>query len=155
MKRVYLAGPITEDPDTHNWRKKVAKLLGDKFAVDDPCASKFDREMLKEADGDAQKVHEIALSHQSEILLPKSYQSVENCDIILVNFTILPSDRPVIGTLMEIAWAWMLHKVIIVIEPKETNSFMWHPMVNSCTNAKAETLEEAVEVIKEFFTTRR
>ena len=153
MKVVYLAGPITEDPETHQWRRKVAKLLGDKFTIDDPCASKFDRETLKEAGGNAEKIHVLVEQHQSEILLPKSFQSVEKCDIILVNFSIEPTDRPIIGTIMEIAWAWANHKVIIAIDGK--GYYTKHPMVTGTVNAWAQTIEEAVEIVQEFFTTRR
>jgi len=151
--RIYLAGPITEDPETHRWRRIAVKLLGEKFECDDPCASKFDRETLKEADGDAKKIHLLVDQHQAEILLPKSYQSVEACDIILVNFSIEPTDRPIIGTVMEIAWAWSLHKTIIAIDGK--GYYTRHPMIKGTVNAWAESLEEAVDIIKEFFTTRR
>lgn len=151
--RVYLAGPITEDPETHKWRRVAAKLLGDKFECDDPCASKFDRETLKEAGGDAEKIHALTAIHQSEILLPKSYRSVEKAGIVLVNFSIEPSDRPIIGTVMEIAWAWANRKVIIAI--KGPGYYTKHPMITGCVNAWADSLEEAVEIIKEFFTTRR
>ena len=148
-RQVYLAGPITEDPETHRWRKQAAKLLGDKFFCDDPCASKFDREMLKEGE----KIYERAVSHQAEVLLPKSFQSVENCDIVLVNFAIEPKDRPVIGTIMEVAWAWILHKVIIAIDGQKY--YTEHPMIKGTVTAWAESLEEAVAIIKEFFTLRR
>lgn len=151
--RVYLAGPITEDPETHQWRRKATKLLGEKFVIDDPCSSKFDRESLKEAGGDAEKIHALTAKHQSEILLPKSFQSVEKADIVLVNLAIEPSDRPIIGTIMEVAWAWANHKVIIaVVGP---GYYSKHPMITGTVNAWAPTVEEAVEIIKEFFTTRR
>jgi nucleoside 2-deoxyribosyltransferase len=153
MKIVYLAGPITEDPETHHWRKKAIRLLGDRFECDDPCSSKFDRETLKEADGDAKKIHNLVDKYQAEILLPKSFQSVAKCDIVLANFAIEPSDRPIIGTLMEVAWAWQLHRVIIAIDGK--GYYTRHPMIRGTVNAWAESLEEAVEIIKEFFTSRR
>ena len=153
MKKVYLAGPITEDPKTHQWRREVRKALSEKFIIDDPCASKFDRETLKEADGDAVKIHELVDQHQSEILLPKSYQSVLACDIILINFSIEPTDRPIIGTVMEIAWAWALHKTIIAIDGR--GYYTRHPMIKGTVNAWAKNLEEALEIIAEFFTTRR
>lgn len=153
MKRVYLAGPITEDPKTHQWRREARKELSEKFVIDDPCSSKFDRETLKEAGGDATKIHELVDQHQSEILLPKSYQSVAACDIVLVNFAIEPTDRPIIGTIMEIAWAWALHKTIIAIDGR--GYYTRHPMIKGTVNAWAENLEEALEIVTEFFTTRR
>ena len=153
MKRIYLAGPITEDLRTHQWRRAARKELSEKFIVDDPCSSKFDRDSLKEAGGDATKIHELVDQRQSEILLPKSYQAVLACDIILVNFSIEPTDRPIIGTIMEMAWAWALHKTIIAIDGQ--GYYTRHPMIKGTVNAWAENLEEALEIIVEFFTTRR
>ncbi len=153
MKRVYLVGPITEDPKTHQWRKEAIKKLGDKFDIDDPCSSKFDRDVLKEADGDAKKIHELTDKHQAEILLPKSYQSVREADIILVNFLIEPSDRPMIGSLMEIAWAYHSHKTVIAI--RGPGYYSRHPMIVGSVHAWANDLDEAVAIIKEFYTTRR
>lgn len=153
MKRVYLVGPITEDQRTHQWRKEAIKKLGDKFDCDDPCASKFDRESLKEANGDAKKSHTIVEEHQAEILLPKSFQSVSECDIMLVNFSIEPSDRPMIGSLMEIAWGYDLHKSIIAV--RGTGYYSRHPMIIGCVHAWGNDLDEAIEIIKEFYTIRR
>jgi nucleoside 2-deoxyribosyltransferase len=153
MKKVYLAGPITEDPRTHQWRREAAKKLGEKFEIDDPCASKFDRETLKEAEGDAEKIHKLVDQHQSEILLPKSYQSVVKSDIILVNFSIEPTDRPIIGTVMEIAWAYVQHKTVIAI--KGPGYYVHHPMITGAVHAWADTLDEAIEILKEFYSTRR
>lgn len=153
VKRVYLVGPITEDPRTHQWRKEAIKKLGDKFECDDPCASKFDRDTLKESDGDPQKIHELVDKHQSEILLPKSFQSVEKCDIILANFAIEPIDRPIIGSLMEIAWGYTMHKSIIAV--RGAGYISRHPMILGCVHAWGNDLDEAMEIIKEFYTTRR
>ena len=153
MRKVYLAGPITEDTRTHQWRREVSRALSEKFIIDDPCSSKFDRDLIKEGDGDSKRFYELVEQHQSEILLPKSYQAVENCDIILVNFAIEPIDRPIIGTVMEIAWAYALHKVIIAIDGQ--GYYTKHPMITGAVNAWADTLEEAIEILNEFFTSKR
>jgi len=151
-KRVYLVGVISEDPETHRWRKEATRLLGDKFIVDDPTSSKFDRETLKEAAGDAEKIHALVELHQSEILLPKSFQSVENADIILSNLQLQAVDRPMVGSLMEIAWAFAMHKTVIAI--KGTSYYSRHPMIKGSVHAWADTIEEAVYIIKNFYSKR-
>ena len=151
-RRVYLVGVISEDPETHHWRKEAVKILGDRFIVDDPTSSKFDKETLKEADGDATKIHALVDQHQSEILLPKSFQSVEQADIILVNLAIEAKDRPMIGSVMEVAWAYAAHKTVIAI--RGTSYYSKHPMIKGAVHAWSDTLEEAVGIIKEFYSKR-
>lgn len=109
--------------------------------------------MLREADGDAEKIHKLVEAHQSEVLLPKSYQSVERCDIMLVNLAIEPVDRPIIGTVMEIAWAYDMHKTVIAV--RGTGYYARHPMVTGSVHAWADTVEEAIGIVKEFFVTTR
>jgi nucleoside 2-deoxyribosyltransferase len=151
--KVYLAGPITEDSRTHQWRTEATHKLGSHFEIDNPASSKFDVESLKEAGGDPETIHNIVDRHQSEILLPKSYQSVSQCDILLVNFAIEPKDRPMVGTIMEVAWAYLTHKTVIAI--RGTGYYTRHPMIKGAVHAWADDLTEAIGIIKEFFTKGR
>ena len=151
-KRVYLVGVISEDPITHQWRREVAKKLGESFVIDDPTLSKFDKETLKEAAGDAEKIHDLVDKYQAEILLPKSFQSVQQADIILINLSIEAKDRPMIGSIMELAWAFSMHKTVIAI--RGTNYYSRHPMVRGAVHAWAENLDEAIGILKEFYSRR-
>jgi nucleoside 2-deoxyribosyltransferase len=153
MNTVYLVGVISEDPKSHEWRREAKRLLRDKFVVNDPTSSRFDRETLKEAEGDADKMHKLVSEHQAEILLPKSLQSVQNCDIVLINLDLQAKDRPMVGSIMELAWAFMLHKTVIAI--KGGSYYSYHPMVQGCVHAWAKSVAEAAEIIREFFTTER
>jgi nucleoside 2-deoxyribosyltransferase len=153
MKIVYLVGVISEDPKSHEWRKEAKHLLKDKFEINDPTSSRFDRELLKEADGDADKMHKLVAEHQAEILLPKSFQSVQAADIILINLDLQAKDRPMVGSIMELAWAFLLHKTVIAI--KGDSYYSYHPMVQGCVHAWAKNVTEAAHIIREFFTTER
>jgi nucleoside 2-deoxyribosyltransferase len=144
---------ITEDIQTREWRKEATKLLKDKFEVDDPTRFKFDREVIKEADGNAEKMQKLVAEHQAEILLPKSFQSVQKADIILANLALDANDRPMVGSLMEIAWAYAMHKTIIAI--KGTSYYSQHPMIKGAIHAWANDVEEGCNIIREFFTTGR
>jgi len=150
MKTVYLVGVISEDPKSHKWRKEATKLLRGKFRVLDPTSSKFDKETLREADGDAEVLHKLVDQHQSEILLPKSFQSVEGSDIVLVNLGLEASDRPMVGSIMEMAWAYHSNKTIIAI--KGDTYYCRHPMIKGCVHAWADTVKEACDIIELFFT---
>jgi len=150
--KVYLVGAISEDKATHEWRIWATKRLKDKFDINDPAASKFDRETLKESGGDYEKMRKLVASHQAEILLPKSYQSIERADIILVNLALEPKHRPMIGTLMEIAWAYYAHKTIIAI--RGDNYYSKHPMIVGCIHAWGDSVDEVVAILEEFFTSK-
>lgn len=147
MKRLYLAGAISADPETQDWRKYVVKRLGDTFEVDNPAMSKFDKEAYKEGKEDPEGFYKKQLGKNAEIFLPKSYQAVAKCDIFLVNLLIDPPGHA--GHIMELAWAWQLHKTIIAIRGEGFLSN--HPMVRSCVNAWAEDEEEACDIIRMFF----
>lgn len=149
-RRVYLIGVISEDPSTHAWRREASKLLGDNFLADDPSATKFDRSTLKEAGGDTEIMQKMYDMHESEILLPKSYQAVESCDIVLVNLQIAGQGH--VGHIMELAWAYMLHKPVVAIRGSDFRSK--HPMVKGIVHSWADTVEEAVSIIKLFYAKR-
>jgi nucleoside 2-deoxyribosyltransferase len=150
--RVYLVGVISEDKITHEWRKEAAKKLGSNFVVDDPTSTKFDKESWKEASGDSDKLHEIYELHQTEILLPKSHQSVAKADIILANLAIEASDRPMIGSIMEIAWAYHQNKTVIAI--RGSSYYSKHPMIRGAVQAWVDSVEEACILVKEFFSSK-
>ena len=149
MSYVYLVGAITEDPITREWRRTAIKKLRHIFEIIDPTASKFDKELLKESKEDSKEFYRRVAQKESEILLPKSYGAVEKATIILANFSLEPKDRPMVGSLFEIAWAWQLHKTIIAI--KGNNYYSFHPMILGAVNAWADDLDEACEIIIEFF----
>ena len=150
MKRVYLVGTISEDIKTRTWRKEATKLLKDKFEIDDPSSSIFDKGLLKEANGDYEKMQKLIGERQSEILLPKSFQSVMNADIILVNLSMKSENRPMVGTFFELAWAYQNNKTIIAI--RGTSYYSFHPMVLGCVHAWSNNVQEATDIIREFFT---
>jgi hypothetical protein len=147
MNTIYLVGVISEDPKTHEWRKEATRLLKDKFIINDPTVSRFDKESLKESNEDEDRIKTFVASHQAEILLPKSYQSVETADILLINFDLYKEGHA--GHLMELAWGYQLHKIIVAI--KGSTYYSYHPMVRGAVHAWAGNVKEACEIIKEFF----
>lgn len=141
MKRIYLVGVISDDGITHDWRKEATKLLGDKFEIDNPVKTRFDQAAINN------EVEKKIMSKRA-ILLPKSLQSVEMADIILVNLGIYEKGHA--GHIMEIAWAYYLNKTIVAI--KGDSVYYRHPMIRGAVTVWCETVEESCHVIKEFFT---
>lgn len=146
-KRIYLAGNISSDPATYKWRDKATKLLEEEYTVLNPANNKFNRGLLKAYKENPEEFKKGAIDKR--ILVVKDYQLVAGSDIILVNMQIITPEKPVIGTLFELAWAWYLKIPVIAIIAD--NWFCQHPFTVASFSATADSLEEAVHLIKYFF----
>jgi len=148
---VYLVGALTEDPATHLWRDMAADLLSSYFEINNPGNSLFDKRILEKSGGVSEKFYKFVRREASDILLPKSFMSVLHSDIILANLELEPLDRPLIGSIMEIAWAFDHNKTIVAI--KGDNFYCKHPMIVKAVCAWAKDVKEACDIIKQFFCT--
>jgi len=148
-RKIYLAGNISSDPETYKWREEATKLLKDKYTILNPAANKFNKTLIKDHKGDAGGFLEEAIGKSQAILITKDFALVNSADIILVNLQIVTPEKPLIGTLFELSWAWLLRKPIIAI--MGNNIYSKHPFVTCAISAKVNSVEEAAEVIKEFF----
>ncbi len=155
MKTVYLAGPITGLSFTGatDWREQFQHKLGVYIKAMSPLRSKDYLKNEKSigdsyeagsnhSAGPSQLVH--VMSGQKGITTRDRYD-VMTCDVILVN--LLGATRVSIGTVMEIAWADMLRKPIVLVMEKEGN-LMDHAMVRESCGFRVETLDEAAAVIR-------
>jgi nucleoside 2-deoxyribosyltransferase len=149
VKTVYLAGTISADRETHEWRKQATKLLEQGMDVIDPGKSIYDRWIMRTAKGDHDNFNGIVQSEDTKLLLCKSRKGVMESDVVLVNFKIEPVGRPMIGTIMEIAWAWE-HNIPIVAIPGE-GFYNKHPMVRAAVTMWVLNLALACTSIREFF----
>lgn len=151
-KVIYLAGVISENHESHKWRRTIYRKLSDQFIIDDPCRSLLDREGLKKMDDEDEHSEQTWIdyirSRPSGILLPKSYQAVNKADIIIINLRIYQEGHA--GHIMELAWAYGLHKTVIAIGD-ESCVYGKHPMVNASVHAWVKNEEEAVALVKEYF----
>jgi hypothetical protein len=127
VKTIYLAGPINgcSDEEACGWRRDAKELLGPEYLVKDPMVRDY---RGKEANNYTELVNAdlkyIALSY-----------------IILVNAT-----RPSWGTAMEMAYAHMMHKLIVVVAPEGPIS----PWVHHHSNIIGRSLSAAIHHLKIF-----
>lgn len=151
-KRIYLAGNISADPATYKWRDEATKLLEKDYTILNPAANKFNKEMLKahRKEGDQEKFVEDAVNRSQHVLIVKDYQLIASADIILVNVQIVTPEKPPLGTVFELAWAWQLKKPVIAIVGD--NLYSKHPFPAAVFSATAETVSEACGLIQYFFT---
>lgn len=144
MKTVYAAGPITglSFGNATDWRQELFdRLSKNNIKVLSPLRAK---DYLKDEQviGDSYEQH--VLSSQRGITA-RDRNDVINCDAILVN--LLGATRPSFGTVMEIAWADMLRKPIVLVMEKEGNIHD-HAMIRECSPFRVETLEQACTVLR-------
>jgi len=150
---VYLAGNISEDDRTYEWREEFISYFtgSDNIVIVNPCANSFNQSMRQSAK-DGLEFTKKASQISQGILRPKDYQLVKMCNAIVVNLALVSPEKPMIGTIQELTWAHDIFYVpVIAITEGVTNIYTVHPWVTECCSAKVETVEESAEIIKTFF----
>lgn len=84
------------------------------------------------------------ISNPKAIVGRDSYDVISS-DVILVN--LLEAKRISIGTMFEVAWAWLLRKPIILIMEKDGNIHMHGFVTETCTYW-VEDLNQGIELVK-------
>ena len=136
---VYLAGSISKDVRTYEWREEFETLMMDdpNFVVVNPCKNRFNQS-LRDYDGDNTAFIKEAVARSQGILKPKDYKLIEMCNIIVVNFAIYVPSKAPLGTIFECCWARDdLNIPVIGIEGDARN---WIP----------PTKEERVKIAQEY-----
>jgi len=138
-RKVYLAGYIKGGDLLEKcvaWRNKIKEECYNEVECLDPLDGKEYSSITE--DGLKSSVPPMAI-------IQRDYMKVKECDILVSNLDTFGGDRPMTGTLMEIAWAYHWHKPIIVITTDKNYKF--HPFIVSSATI-VETIEEAIELIK-------
>jgi len=154
---IYLAGNISEDSRTYEWREKFTELMEDnpRVIIVNPCANKFNQEMRKSALGnglDGLEFTKEAKMKSQKILRAKDYQLVKMASVVVVNLALYSPEKPMIGTIQELCWCRDIFYVpVLAICNKIDNIYTTHPWVDECCSAKVDTVEEAIEMVKMFF----
>jgi len=150
---IYLAGTINDNSATYEWRKKFTKLMEDEpnVIIVNPCANAFNQGM-KKIGNDGLEFTKEAKKRSQKILRAKDYQLIKMSNIVVVNLGFNKPEKPMVGTIQELAWASEIFYVpVIAITNGEDNIYTNHPWLDECYSAKVETVEEAAEMIKTFF----
>lgn len=137
--KVYLAGTITGDTATHQWRRQAASdLSAIGVATLDPLRGK-DLRALSE-DG-------LRSDIPATLFVTRDEMDIERADVILMN-TLGVEDlmRPSIGTWAEMGLAHDKHKPLIIIADHVTVEE--HPFIIKWATLVVPTLRKAVEAIR-------
>lgn len=155
MKTLYLSGPITglSYEGCTNWRQYVAKQLAHDIVGISPLRGK---EYLKTMPTMPHTLEDVVMSSQRGIMARDRFDTM-NTDALFANLLGVTwaelakaaeagdvrAIRASLGTVMEIAWADMLRKpIILVMEPED--NIHDHPMIREAASYRVETLDEGV-----------
>ncbi len=98
----------------------------------DPCNGEED----VSADG-------LSSSIPSQAIFTRDYQCVKRADLLVVNTDKFGQDRPLVGTIFELAWAFEHHIPVIMITQEEM--YRKHPFLENNVAWYFETVEELLE----------
>jgi len=153
---VYLAGNISDDPRTYQWRVDFTNLLSPEIEegrvkILDPTQNKFNQKLQGYNKGGVDFIKEAAKRSQ-RLLRAKDYNMIKISSLMVANLGLVSDNKPLLGTVHEIVWAHDIFYIpIIAITEGQENAWICHPWHDECISAWAKNIEEAVWLIREFF----
>jgi hypothetical protein len=153
---VYLAGNISDDPRTYQWREDFAKMMAPEIGegrlkILDPTQNRFNQKLQEVEKSGTEFVKEAAKRSQ-KLLRAKDYNMIKIASLMVVNLGLVSPEKPLLGTVHEIVWAHDVFYIpILAITEGEENVWICHPWHDECVSAWAKDLDEAIWLIREFF----
>lgn len=153
MKTVYLAGLIsTEHPESLAWRDVARRKLwdyagdlGKDVVVLSPLRGKAD---LEGATSDGGITHPATTAKD---VMYRDRADILRADIILVNLNDWGSERPMVGTMFELAWAWDHKKPVVAVVDDNNYLMKSHPFVVEAVTHYFEDLDSACKFVARYF----
>ena len=152
MLKVYLAGYIQGEviEECTSWRKRIRNHYDNWKGT----AKKYPITWLDPLNGE--DFAEISPDGLKGVMPPnaivhKDYTCVEKCDLIVVNMDRFGKERPLTGTICELAWGWQMHKPIIMITDED--QYKHHPFLAHFASWVIPTVDELIDkkIINEFY----
>lgn len=145
---VYLAGPIagTRGGESTGWREHAEWVLH-QLGIDtlSPMRHKEDLAVLPEIARDFNEYKDRGIFCTSRGIMDRDRNDVMRCDAMLVN--LLGTTTPSLGTIMELAWADILRKPVVVAMEPRGNPHDLHPIIHEAIGFRVETFDEAIDAV--------
>lgn len=147
---VYLAGYIQGSviEKCVEWRKRIRETY------DNWPTGRYPITWLDPLNGEA--FNEISPDGLKGVFPPnaivhKDYNCVKKADLIICNTDTFGQNRPLIGTIYELAWAYEWRKTVIMIT--QDNVFLQHPFITNTVSWYVSTVDELLKkkIINEFY----
>ena len=144
MFTCYLAGYISgkKIEECSSWRKKLREHYDNwKFETKYPICwlDPLNGKDFEEIDGEG--LH--AKGVTPEAIVHRDYQCVKSSDMVIANLDTFGCQRPLTGTMFELAWAYDAHKPVIVIATDE--NYTKHPFITETASIIVSSVEELIE----------
>jgi len=146
---VYLAGGIANltGAEVINWRIEAAAALHTRgIEALDPMRAK--RHRWTQEGRVSSNFHDYAdagVFFTSRGIMTRDHNDVKRCDALLVNLVGL--QKPSLGTIMELAWAYDHQKPAVVVIEASGNPHDNHPMIHEAMSFRVTTLEEGIHSV--------
>jgi nucleoside 2-deoxyribosyltransferase len=139
---VYLAGLIsTEYQASIAWRDIAAtKLVAAGWRVLNPMRGKKNLAAVSRDGG-------ITSNLSAKSILLRDYNDVRQATVILALLETFDSKRPLVGTLIELGWAWEHHIPVVAVARKKNYLMRKHPFIAEFVSHYCESLPEALDHI--------
>lgn len=146
--KVYLAGPITglSYGGCTEWRE-AAKLSFAEVGIQgfSPMRGKEYLNHLTNISGTGEEYANLGMFSTPQGIMSRDFHDCTTCDVLLVN--LLGAKAVSIGTMFEIAWAWMKRTPIVVAIEDEGNPHE-HIFVRHTAGFRTNNLDEAIYAVK-------
>jgi nucleoside 2-deoxyribosyltransferase len=76
-------------------------------------------------------------------IVHRDYKCVKSADLLVVNMDTFGEQRPLTGTIYELAWAWVDHKPVIIITDEE--KYSEHPFIKDTASIIVSSVDELIE----------
>ena len=157
---IYLAGNISDDPETYHWRERFEDYIDDLnqmlvehgMAEDDcfvcmnPCDNAFNAKWKENIN---------ILRHEPSahlgLLMPKDFHMIKIASIIVVNLHLWTPEKPMFGSIVEMVWTYRDIKPIVGIIGDGESPYVKHKWSQDMSSTHVKDEKEAALVIGEFF----
>jgi nucleoside 2-deoxyribosyltransferase len=145
---VYLAGLIsTTVPDSLRWREDAIPILTDAgFEVLSPMRGKDPKRL--QAGG----LTDPCLTAKD--IIARDYQDVSRSNVVLAHLELFGGQRPLLGTIAELAWCWQLKIPVVGMVSRENDYILNHPFTKEFVAHFFHDEDEAVEFIIDYYSRR-
>lgn len=146
-KKVYLAGPITGESydGCTEWRFVAKKFFADN-GIDgfSPMRGKEYLSHLTNISGTGEEYANLGMFSTPQGIMSRDFHDCTTCDVLLVN--LLGAKAVSIGTMFEIAWAYLKRTPIVVVMEDVGNPHE-HIFVRYAAGFRTNKLDEAMYAV--------
>lgn len=149
---IYLVGQISPKfPVTYEWRKYVRQYFygNDSKYIIDPCSNPFNKDVLKK------KEYAVGANGNRpglNLIVPKDRQYVKMSDIAILNMNQYDPNKPLIGSFFELAWYYDSPEKAVIAFADDLSCYdCQHPFVQRSVTSWCNNVEEACELVDEYF----